>query len=461
MRQPIQWATASTKGRSEAASGARLINLYAEALPRDSKSPVALYGTPGTAKFTLLPTRPVLALHVMDNSLYAVTPSALYVVSRYGAVTKLGSVALSGRVSVANNGASLVLVDGSKGYAYSSAGGLTQLSGDGWYPADTVTYQDGYFIFNRAGTGQFFLSELLATTFDALDFATAEAAPDDSLAVLSDHRELWIFGRHSIEVWYNSGDPDFPFERMQGAYVERGIAAPHSAAKMDNTVYWLGEDGIVYRAAGYQPKRVSTHAVEQAIDGEQWDAFAYTYTEEGHKFYVLTFPSQEQTWVYDAATNLWHERQHYEWGRHHGNCYAWAYDQHMIGDWQNGLIYQYDMSANDDEGDPIQRIAVSPPIHNRRNRLMVHSLELDMASGIGLSTGQGDDPQAMLQWSDDGGKTWSNDHWASIGRVGEYLTRVIWRRMGSFRQRQYRVTISDPIPVVILGAYAEIENGRS
>ncbi|MGM0614767.1 MAG: packaged DNA stabilization protein [Pseudomonadota bacterium] len=438
------------------------MNLYAEALPQDSKTPVVLYGTPGTARFSLLPTWPVLGLHRMGETLYAVTTSKLYSVEWNGKHKELADVELSGRVSMANNGRDLVLVDGINGYAWDSQEeSITQLGGDGWYPANTVTYQDGYFIFNRAGTGQFFLSELLNVTFDPLAYATAEGAPDDTLAVLSDHRELWVFGEHSIEVWYNSGDPDFPFERMQGAFIERGIAAPHSAAKMDNSVFWLGDDGVIYRASGYQPQRISTHAVEYSIlDADNADAFAYTYTEEGHVFYVLTFPSIQKTWCFDVATGLWHERAHSEWGRHHGNCYANAYGHHLIGDWQNGLIYMLDMNALDDAGDEIRRHAVSPPLSARRQRMNIFSLELDMGSGIGLAHGQGENPQAMLRWSDDGGNTWSHEYWSSIGRMGKYLTRVIWRRLGSCRQRQFEIVITDPVPVVILGAFLEVDYGR-
>lgn len=463
MRQPLQWAIASNSGRSVAANGSRLINLYAEALPPDSKTPVVLYGTPGLSVFATLPTGPVLGMHRMGGTLYAATPTALYSVSDVGDVANLGAVVLSGRASMAGNGRSLVVVDGNRGYAYDSQEeAITQLNGDGWYPANTVTYQDGYFIFNRAGTGQFFLSELLATTFDALDFATAEGAPDDALAVLSDHRELWVFGERSIEVWYNSGDIDFPFERMQGAFIERGIRAPQTATKLDNSVFWLAEDGVVYRAAGYQPQRISTHAVEQAISkGRTDDAFGYAYTEEGHAFLVLTFPSLKQTWCFDVATGLWHERSHIDFGRHIGNCYARAYGEHLLGDFQSGAIYSLRMDARTDAGSAIRRVAISPPLHNRRNELTLHSLELDMESGIGLTTGYGSDPQAMLDWSDDGGKTWSNEHWTTIGKKGEYLTRVVWRRLGRFRQRQFRVVITEPVPVVILGAFMEIESEQN
>lgn len=459
MRQPIQWTVASNSGRSKAENNSRLVNLFAEAQPQDSKTPVALYGTPGSMLYTTLPTSPVLGLHSIGRTLYAVTPKALYSIAVSGEVKEIGEVVLSGRVSMSENGRSLVIVDGKRGYAYDSEEDeLAQLSGDGWYPANTVTYQDGYFIFNRAGTGQFFLSQLLSTEFDPLDFATAEGAPDDTLAVLSDHRELWIFNERSIEVWYNSGDPDFPFERMQGAFIEKGIAAPASAAKIDNSVMWLGSDGVIYRASGYQPVRISTFAVEYSISvGKIDDAFGYAYTEEGHAFYVLTFPTLRKTWCFDASSGLWHERSNLVFGRHKGNCYARAYGQHFIGDFQSGEVYTLRRDTLTDAGMAIQRIAISPSLHYNRHPITLHSLELDMQSGVGLTDGYGSDPQAMLSWSDDGGETWSNEHWTAIGKIGNYLTRVIWRRLGRFRQRQFKVVITDPVPVVILGAYVEME----
>lgn len=462
MKIPIQWAVGSHKGRSEKANGSRLINLFAEALPQDSKSQVVIYGTPGTAFFSQLPTFPVMGMHVMDNELYAITKTNLYKVNAGGDYSDLGEISIAGRVSAATNGIDLVFVDGVSGYSYSKDGGLKSLGGDGWYPANTVTYQDGYFIFNRSGTGQFFLSKLLSTEFDALDYATAEGVPDDTIAVISDHRELWLFGEHSIEIWYNSGDPDFPFERMQGAFVEKGIAAPHSVSKMDNSVFWLSEDGIVYRANGYLPQRISTHAVEYSIEhGTIDDAFSYTYSEEGHTFYLITFPSQKKTWCFDVATGLWHERSHYQWGRHHSNCHSFCYGKNLVGDFQNGLIYQMAMNVYKDDTEPLVRVAVSPPVHAMRNNISMMSFEIDMESGIGITYGQGDDPQAMLTWSDDGGKTWSNEHWASIGKIGEYLTRVKWNRLGMFRQRNLRIAISDPVPVVFISAFAEVKGGRN
>ena len=458
MSEVIQWAVASNKSRSEKANGSRLVNLYAESLPPDSKSNVVLYGTPGTALFAELPTFPVLGLWVMNGTQYAVTPSNLYSISSTGVYTDLGAVNLGGYVSMSTNGTDLCMVDGSRGYRYSVANGVEEFTGDGWYPANTVTYQDGYFIFNRADTGQFFISNLLSTDLDALDYATAEGAPDDTIAVISDHRELWVFGAQTIEVWYNSGDPDFPFERIAGAFIERGIAYAGSISKQDSSVFWLGDDGVIYRSEGYVPRRISTGAVEADIGARGTnDAFSYTYTDEGHKFYVITFPSQNKTWVFDIASGLWHERGHIQWGRHHGSCYSNLYGHHLIGDFQNGMIYMLDNAALSDVDEDIRRVAISPPIHFKRRSTTMNSLELDMEMGGALP---GDDPQAMLRWSDDGGNTYGNEHWVSLGKTGQYLNRAKWNRMGSFRQRQLELTITGKVFVAIIEAYTEVSIGN-
>ena len=354
------------------------------------------------------------------------------------------------------------MVDGSNGFAFEHTKGIKDLTEiEAWYPANTVTYQDGYFIFNRAGTGQFFLSELLSIEFDALSFATAEGAPDNANCVISKKRELWVFGPDSIEVWYNSGDPDFPFERMQGAFIDRGTRSPQSVVKLDDSVFFIGTDGMIYRSNGYQPIRISTHAVENDISrGRIEDAFAIAYVDKGHSFYQVTFPSQKKTWCFDVATGLWHERSHFQWGHHNANCHQYFSGMHLIGDFQSGYIYHLTMDYHKDHNDPIRRVAVSPIIHNGKQTLFQSELELDMQSGVGLTSGQGENPQAALRYSDDGGETWSNERKASIGKRGKYLTRVRWTRLGSFRQRMFEVVITDPVPVVIISAYAEVQRGR-
>ena len=461
MRQPIVWAIGTEAGRSEAASSASLQNLYAEQMPETAKAPVVLYGTPGSQEFASVEGNLVYALPTLAGTQYALTDSTLTRLDSAGNTLKVGDVVISGVVSWAENGTHLVFVDGTKGYYYTEADGVQELSGDGWYPSNSVTYQDGYFIFNRKDTGQFFISRLLSVDFDPLDFATAEGAPDNTLAVLSDHRQLWLFGADSTELWYNSGDVDFPFFRMQGAFIERGILAPATAAKINNIVLWLADDGKVYAGNTANPQRVSSHAVEYHIGrADATEATAYTYTDEGHVFYVLTLPGINETWVYDLTTSLWHKRSHYQWGRHHSNCYARAFGRHLIGDAFAGKVHQMSLDIYQDGAEIIQRIAVSKQYSFNRDRVSCHSVEIDMELGHAKANGYGDNPQAMLQWSDDGGEVWSNEYWAPMGKIGEYLTRVIWRRLGQFRQRTFMLTITDPIKIVILGAVAEVSRDR-
>jgi hypothetical protein len=276
-----------------------------------------------------------------------------------------------------------------------------------------------------------------------------------------------VFGTDSVEVWYNAGSADFPLERIQGAFNEIGCVSAYSIAKLDNGLFWLGTDargqGIVYRANGYTGTRVSTHAIEYAIAqyGNISDAIAYTYQQEGHAFYVLTFPSGNATWVYDVSTQAWHERAGFDAGqfmRHRSNCQCNFGGNIIVGDFENGNLYRFDLDVYADNGG-VQKWLRSwralPPGENNFKRTAHHTLQLNAETGVGLNTGQGSDPQCMLRWSDDGGHTWSNEHWASMGQIGEYGYRTFWRRLGmtlKLRDRVYEVSGTDPVKIAITGA---------
>ena len=465
MRTGLQWVIEDAPGHMRVADGGRMVNLYPEILPPTSKqgpAPVVLYGTPGLATLTNVPTAPIRVLHVFQNDVLVVTSSRVYRLRADGSLTQIGTVVLEpgANVSITDNGIDAVLVDGVRGYRINYSR-VEEITDGAFYPSNRVTYQDGYFIFNRANTSQFFLSRIFDTTFDALMFASAEAVPDDLIAVFSLRQTLWLFGPRSIEFWYNAGDPDFPFNRIQGAFASQGLGAPASIAAMDNSLIWLGGDRIIYRAEGYMPVRISSHAIENLIrDGEVGDAHAYTYTERGHAFYVITFPSLRLTVAYDASTGVWHERRNYDFGRQLPGTYVYAFGRHIVGDFQAGTLYTMSDDIRQDAGRPIVREAVSPPITADGSRMMMTRFELEMQGGIGLVMDQGSDPQAMLQWSDDNGHTWSREHWAKIGKLGEYTTRVAWRRMGWFRDRRIRIRISDPVPVSMMRAWMEFERAK-
>lgn len=433
----------------------------------------ALVSTPGLRLLLTLPEGPVRGLHHASNGeLFAVGGTKFYRISSSWVATELGTLlSSSGPVSMADNGSQVVIVDGTNGYAWSiDVDAFATITDPDFFAADVVTFQDGYFICAKKNSQQFFISGLNAITFDALDIASAEGVPDDLVAAVSAAQNLYLFGEQSIEVFYNSGDADFPFARISGAVVDVGCAAAQSIGKILNTLYWLGGDdtgsGIVYRMQGYQPQRISTPAIESVIRGmtsEQIAASrAWTYQQGGHAFYCLNLEGTNSTWVYDGSTGFWHERAYrdlWDLERHRADCHANAHGLNVVGDYENGKIYALDPDKYTDDGTAIVRMRTAPHLSKNLVRLFHNHFQLDLETGVGLDgTGQGTDPQAMLQWSDDGGHTWSNERMASMGAIGQRKTRVIWRRLGSSRDRVYRVSISDPVKVVLIGAeigYAE------
>lgn len=428
----------------------------------------ALYGTPGLILRLTLGNGPNRGawtasndrcFFVSGNKLYEVT----YADGIFGQTERGTLLTSSGPVSIADNGIHLMLVDGANGYTLQfSDNAYSQITDEGFEGGDFVVFQDGYFIVNVPGTGQYRVSELNGISWDGADIATAEGSPDKLLAVVSNHRDLWLLGKKSIEINYNSGNADFPFERIDGAFIEIGIDAPFSVAKIANTVLWLGGDkdgrGIVYMATGYQPERVSTHAIEQAI--QKYDdiesATAWTYQENGHQFYSLNFPSAKTTWVFDIKERMWHERTYTNNGsleRHRAEVHAFAFGKHLVGDYQTGKIYEQSLSAYTDDGAPITSMRIAPHITNNDKLITYDEIQLDIQAGVGLDgTGQGTDPKIMMQYSDDGGFTYSNEQWRSAGKIGEYKSRARWKRLGQSYDRIFKLKMTDPVKRVWIGA---------
>lgn len=439
------------------------VNLFYQPETRDQRA--ALIGTPGLRLFCNLNyAHPVRQMHELNGYLYVVCGDTVYKVSPSGIKTTLAATlkTSTGYVWMADNGTQIMIVDGAHGYLIESDI-VAEISDPDFPVPAALTYLDTYFIVIEKNTGRFYISANNdGSAWDALDFATAEGAPDEATAIIADHRELWIFGKLSTEIFYNSGDVDFPFERIQGAYLERGIGAAGSAAKLDNSVFWLSETYQVVRALEYQPIIISTRQIENEIAGYavKSDATAYTYTQQGHSFYVLNFPAAGKTWVFDAATEMWHQRSSQPLdGRHRSNCYAFFSDKHLVGDYANGRIYQYDFETYDDAGAIQKAVHVFPPIEMERKTIFHHSIEIECSTGVGLVSGQGSDPVAILDWTDDKYKTWSNEHWLKMGQTGEYTARVIERRLGAARWRAYRLTITDPVERLIVSPYLEASKG--
>ena len=491
--------------RSVNAADSRMINLFPEVLPEDSggKTSAFLQRAPGLRSLATIGIGPIRGLHSYGNYMYVVSGASLYQVDTSYRTILLGTVANDGPVSMADNGIQLFVACNGPSYIFNNTtNAFAQITDPDFTGALTVSYLDGYFIYIEPNSQLVWSTALLdGTSIDPLDFASAEGSPDNLVSSIVDHSEAWLFGTNTVEVWYNAGNAGFPLQRIQGAFMEIGCAATYSVAKLDNSVFWLGADtrgkGVVYRAKGYSGVRLSTHAVEWQI--QQYanisDATAYTYQQDGHSFYVLSFPSANATWVYDVATGVWHERAGYANGdfiRQRAACQTFFNNAITLGDYQTGELYTYDLTLFADGGRTqkwLRSWRALPPNTNNLTRTAQHSLQLDCESGVGLDGGtpavtmyississsavsgdaiggeseettseiivQGTDPQIMLRWSDDGGHTWSNEHWKSMGMIGEYGKRVLWRRLGmtqKIRDRVYEISGTDPVPVYIMGA---------
>ena len=448
--------------------------MYAEQTPPGAaKNPVIIQGQPGLTQFTTCGIGPIRGLWQMANTLYAVSGSSLYSVTSAGVSTIVGSgIKGIGTVSMADNGTQLCIVNGTQGYIYSGVGGFEPITDPNFNPSTVVTYFDGYFIFTWTGTNQWFISNLLdGTTFTALDFAAVESEPGNTVSIVNQQENLLIFAQKVIETWYDSGDVTFPFARYDGATIERGCIAPYSVVKQDNSVFFLGDDKIAYRLNGIIPVRISTHAIEQEWQkySTMADAVAFSYTWNGHKFVYFEFPSANTVWGYDIATGLWAERISYasngmSYGRWRANSYVSCYNKLLIGDNYSGVIGYLDPTVFTEYGNVMPAHLVGPVLNNNRKRMFMPLFELDMQKGVGVTTGQGSDPQVMMDYSDDGGNTFKNrQQWQSFGPIGQSTEqiRMRWRRLGQFRERSMRIIISDPVVRTIISNNVQLTEGTN
>lgn len=461
MREPI--AINLSQQRSRPVNASRLVNLYAEQAPEGSKCPIVLYGTPGLKSFATVGDDTIRAGIEGQGYAYILSGAYVYRVDEDGNATLCTGdvIPATGNAFMINNGVQIGLLTVPDTFAIEGTT-VTKVTAAAYQPASSLDYVDGYAIWSVNDTsGEWFISGLRdITSVDASDFASAESNPDGLIRVMADHGEIWLFGTASIEPWANTGASPFPFERVPGARMERGCIAARSPAKMDNSIFWLGDDRIVYRADGYRPVRISTAAVEEILrTGTVSDAVGQVYSQGGHWFYLLTLPSLNRTLAYDAQTTWWHERQSGTsltpamWD---ANCVFRAFGKTLVGT-ENGLVYELDLDTYTDAGEYIRRAVVSAPIYPDGKRAIMNSIELEVETGVGLTTGQGSDPEVMMRWSADAGATWSNERRASIGAIGQRRLRAMWERGGAFRSRIYEFAISDPVKVSLHGVRMEME----
>lgn len=385
----IPFGTQSYRHKSLTLSAQRCVNMFAEQQPPDAKAQVALLGAPGLPLHQEVGNGPIRMLAFMRGFLYVLSGTRLFRVASNSDSVELGTIPGVGLVRHANDGTNLVVLAGPEPTdCYVATQTTLAAVNDPDYPgAVDVAWMDGYFVFIRPGSNQFFLSDLNGpTAFDATQIATAEGSPQDLRGLIVDHRELWLMKEGgSTEIWYNAGQSPFPFQRSTGAYLERGAASKSAIAQLDNSVFWVGDDGIVYRANGYSPQRISTHAIEQQLaQNGTSDLVAFAYTAEGHPFYVLKKPDVF-TFVYDVATDLWHERVSYRRDDYRVSTYARAFDKDLVGDDRSGKVYRLDPDdVNGEDGETTPAIVAGAPLWDEGRRAFFHSLLIDFEAGFGL-----------------------------------------------------------------------------
>jgi hypothetical protein len=454
------------------------INWYLEidpVKPEGARGRVTLYPTPGlTALVTPGPQAEVRALYVLPggSTMLAVVGSNLYTISASFVSTNVGSLASSsGRVSITDNNVAAYLVDGSNRYSYTIATGVfAQISSsDGAFTGgDVCDYVDDFIVYNEPNSYTWAATSALSTVTPALSFASKDSSTDNIVSLIVDKREVILLGETTTERWINAGSYPFPFQRIPGVSIQHGCAAKWSVARLGEDFAWLSRDtrgqGVVVQMEGYQPKRLSTHAVENDISsGVISDAVAFTYQVAGHEFYVINFPTQDKTWVYDLATEQWHKRAWRDISnrlhRIRPNVHASFQGYNVVGDWANGTIYRFDSSNYTDNGQTILRLRRAPHVTTELDWTFHESIQIQFHPGVGLQTGQGRTPYCMLRWSDDGGATWSNSYNVQIGAAGQTKWRAIKKALGRARDRVYEVSITDPVYASIISANLDITKG--
>lgn len=461
------YTTRSRMGDSE-----KSFNLFAEVIESgEGRERFCLYSSPGRQFFTSLPDAPVRCLWAGDHRLFAIAGGTLFEIFEDGTFHNLASVApgttpaqIFASVST-GGGTTLFITSAGQGYNFNGTVITPVIA------AGTGTFLDGYAIAAQPNSKQFNISGIDDfSTWNPLEFGVKEGWPDNIAAVYADHELLWLLGFETTEVWYDSGAANFPFTRIQsGGFIQHGCVAPFSVAKCGESIMWLAGDqfgaGWVIQAQGLVVSRVSNHAMEYAISqySEIQDAFAYGYQDGGHFFWLITFPTADATWVYDLTTGQWHRRGLWDpsLGVFHADLHAgclaygsWPTNPttgiHFTGDMQSGAIYTQSVNFYSDAGQARRWLRASPHLSDEDHIIGYGRLELLMQRGVAP---QGLNPQVMMRYSDDGGFTWSRELWRSCGVAGQYKNRVIWRALGSGRDRVFEISGTDPVEICLVDAY--------
>ena len=453
-------------GKSSNVTAQKRVNCYVELQPTGDRAKIVIYGTAGLSLYASFGETPLRCIYTKGDYTYVVHRGNFYEINNSGVKTSRGALSTTaGRVYMADNGIQLMLTDGTKGYIYTFAtNAFAEITSTDFLGAGIVVWMDSYFIVNIPNTQKFQISASYdGFTWDALDYASAEANPDNIVSPFVDNSNLYLFGSVSTEFWSNTGTSDFPFARISGGATEWGCAAAGSICKYDNSVAFIAKNRMgevmIARMSGYTPEKISTPEIDFIINNYSTveDATAFSYLVGGHPMLQINFPSGGESWLYDGLSKLWSQLKSYGITRHRAEYGVAFLNKILVTDYENGNLYRIDAENYTDNGDPIEMEFVSRHIANDDKRITINKLQLDMETGTGLANGQGSNPQIMMSVSKDGGHTFGSEQWTNIGSIGHYLTRVVWRRLGVARDWAFKFRITDPVKRVILGASIDAE----
>ena len=381
-----------------------------------------------------------------------------------------------GRVEFCSSGDAgeqLLFVSGNFAYCYDFEGNVLAPVVEG---ANVGGFIDSYFVVLDATQSALKVSESFdGFTWDPTQVYQRSRAGDKWLSMAVTSNNIWLIGTQTGEVWVGTGDADSRFTPYTPVFIETGVIASDTMIRVSgDTMMWVAQDkdgaGYVVRTNGYAPEKVSTIAVDYAIQHLSTisDGAAFSYQQEGHTFYVVSFPAAQQTWVFDLSTGEWHRRGYWDpnvgFQVYRPQCHAFAFGGihglglNLVGDRQSGRIASFDTHvATDMDGAVIRRMRQCPHLADRDQEVTFDRLQMDMDVGEGLAVGQGSDPTMMLIYSNDGGNNWGKELWRSAGKQGNHRIQVVWSRLGTAKNRVFRLVVTDPVPWRLVGAWLETE----
>lgn len=462
--RPVPLFGLGNVGKSVNVNAQERLNLYVEVQTDPEKNVVTMYCTPGLQTFVNLGAYPARGMYERGDFVYIVANNTFWRVANDGSTVNKGSlVTFEGRVDISDNGNQIIVVDGPNGYIFDIlADTFTQITDVDFPGADTVTFINGRFVVSKPGTAEFYLSGIYdGTSWDALEFATAESDPDLLVRVIAEAGQLVLFGSKTTEFWGDSGAADFPFARIGSAAIEWGLASRWSLVKFMDSLIFLRKNRLgqvqVCTMSGYNATPVSNPEMDFVFSQYEdvSNATGFSYMVSGHPFYEINFPTPGESWLYDGLSRSWSKLQS-SGGRHRAEIQVNFQNRSYVSDYANGKIYLLDENTYTDDGAYITREFVSR--HQSTGEWShISQLWLEMEAGTGLNSGQGQNPQVMMQISKDGGHEYGAEVWREIGAMGKYRQRAVFNRLGRARDWLWRFRITDPVKVVFCAAWGRVK----